>query len=691
MFRRRPTRLLLSAAVLLTLVLATALPGQGQEIPSLDDLPTLDDLVGELGDIEGLDPLDPVLGEVTTVIQTLTSQITDVLADVPVLNALALQGEDAIDAAVAFSQATFGEGATTAILSREDLFADAFSSGAFQGVNDAPLLLTDSDDLDPRTGLELQRLGMDAITILGGETALHPLVVQKLEIAGLDVNRVGGPTRVETSVEAAQAILPAATTAVLVRAYPDAGMPDSQAYADLLAAGPFAAENGWPILMTTSDVLHGAVAEHLDNGVIENVIIVGGTGAVSQAVEDSVTALGLGVARISGDNRYATAVAIANARGFGSSADADQIVLAESGSRDDVWAPGFASTAYGDANNAPVLLTDGATIPTETLEFITAGLADVPVGPLVDDLLGGVDLLDGVTDLLPGTDALGVRQLGAPDVTDVLDGLDGIVPELDDVLGQVPGGDVLGEVLGDVVLGDLLTDITDVTTVTDLAGNLLDGGSAVICASFVDPVACNAVALLMIGDLAGASQLIDNLLTTILTLPFIGELLTQLGLAELLPANLQALVDQLLGLGVEDITDLLGAIAAGDLGVVEDLLTDVLGGVLGEAAIPGLEDLDLDQLLGGLLGGGAGLPTEDNPLGGIIDDVLAGDPDLIDPDIIDDVLGGVTGGLLGGGSGDGSGDAGSGDGSGDGGSGDGGGIGDLVDDLIGGGGGLLGG
>ena len=644
MLRRRLSRLLVVASLMLALLVTTALPGSGQ-VPDLGDLPDLDDLTGQLGDIEGLDVLDPVLDPVTQIIEELTSHIDELLADVPVLNALALQGEDAIDAAVAFSQATFADGASTAILSREDLFADAFSSGAFQGVNDAPLLLTDSDDLDPRTGMELQRLGMDAITILGGETALHPLVVQKLEIAGLEVNRVGGPTRVETAVEAAQATNPGATTALLVRAYPDAGMPDSQAYADLLAAGPFAAENGWPILMTTSDVLHGAVADYLAGSAIDNVIVIGGTGAVSQPVEDAVAAMGLGVARIAGANRFDTAVAIANARGFGSSADADQIVLAESGSRDDVWAPGFASTAYGDTNAAPVLLTDGPTIPAETLEFIAAGLADVPVGPLVDDLLGGADLLGGL-------DALPVRQL------------DG-VPVLGDVLGQIPGGDVLGDVLGEDLLGGLLEEVTSGEVITDLTGNLLDGGAAVVCASFVDPIACTAAALLMIGDVAGAAQLVDGLLQTVLTLPFIGDLLTQLGLADLLPTDLQALVDQLLVLGVEDLTGLLAAIAGGDTAAVEEVLTGLLGGLLGEDALPGLDGLSLDELLGGLLGGAEGLPLEDNPLTDILDDVLGGGGDT---DVVGDILGGLGGG------GD---DAG-----------------DVLDDLLGGlggGGGLLGG
>ena len=510
MFRRLATRVALPATLLVLLLVTTALPGGAQT-----ELPSVEDLLAEVGEIEGLNALDPVLNPVSDLVLTTLATIDDTLADAPLVNALALGGDDAVDSGVAFSQATFPEGAGTAILSREDLFADGFSSGVFQGVNTAPLLFTDSEALYPRTGMGLVRLGMTDITILGGDSALNPLVVQKLEIAGLTVTRVGGPTRVETAVETARATNPAATTALLVRAYPDEGQAD---------------DNGWPILMTTSDGLHPATAEYLADSDITDVVVIGGTGAVSQSAEDAVTALGLSVTRVAGDNRYATAVAIANARGFESSADVDRLILAESRSRDDVWAPGFAATAHGTEHAAPVLLVDGLTIPTETLTFVLEGMVD----------------------------------------------------------------------------------------------NLLDGGPAVICASFVDSLACQAVALLMIGNVAGALELVTGLLDLIGGLPILGELLTELGLAGLLPGVLQSLTDALeqAGATTETLENLLGAVASGDPAAaqaaleeavtsvgedVTDLVGGALGGLLGGGS-GGSDDEDggnpVDDLLGGLLGGG---------------------------------------------------------------------------------------
>jgi putative cell wall-binding protein len=554
------------------LVLGGVLPASSQvpAVPGLPDVPdVVQDVVDDLDAITGIPVADPVLDAVTDTVADLVDQVDDALLDVPlvgdlpVVNTVALGGEDVIDAAVAWSQATFPEGAGTAILSRGDLFADAFASGAFQGAADAPLLFTDGDDLDVRTAMELQRLGMDAITILGGEDALHPVVVNKLELAGLAVTRVGGATRVETSVAAAQATHPDADHVVLVRAYPDAGQPDGQAYADLLAAGPFAAENGWPILMTTSDALHPAVAAHLEDADVEDVTIVGGPAAVSEGVEASLAALGVDVDRVAGTNRFATAVELAEARGFASAADADRLVIAESGGRADVWGPGFAATAHSARNDAPVLLTAGPEIPAETLAFLTG----------------------------------------------------------------------------------------------DLPANLQDGGPAVVCASFVDPVACAAVGALMLLDLAA----VEDLLGALPDLPDLGELVLDLDLEGLLDGGLGTLIDLLEELGVDPdvLTDLLEQLLTADpedvvailtglldgLGLSTDDLEDLVdGGTTVEDVVDGLDDLPadgvdgvIDDVVDGLPTPGGGEPT-DEPTG-LPTDLPTDLPTELPTDVVPDLPG----------------------------------------------------
>lgn len=480
-----PTDLPIDLPTDLPTELPTDLP---TELPTeLDEL--LGDLDGLLDDVGSLvDPDGTVLDPAREIVDGLAGLIDDLLADIVLPNLLALQGQDAIDAAIAFSQATYDSSAT-AVVARDDVFADALTTGALQGIFDSPLLLTSSGDLDPRTAAELIRLGVRNLVILGADDAIDPLVAQKLEIAGLTVQRVGGPTRIETATMAAGATAPNATTAVLTRAYQSAGADDSQAYADLLAVSPWAAENDWPVLLTQSDVLTGSVADYLAGSAITEVIIIGGEGAISAATQAAVDALGIQTRRVSGPNRFATAVAVANERGYAHSGQVDRLILAEgTSSRSDVWAPGFAGAAHGSRHAAPILLTAGDGIPTETMQFILDGLADnvVDGGPaavcasFVSPIACEAAGLLLLGDLTGALDGLGLELVDLPNIADILD----LVEDLTGVaLPDLPDLPVAGGLLDELVDGleTALDGLGEtVTTTTDTVGEVVDGATTTV-------------------------------------------------------------------------------------------------------------------------------------------------------------------------------------------------------------------
>lgn len=601
MFRRHRLRLVLAVGVLAASLAATLpSPAQAPSADALHDLVGLDELP------EGLPPLDPALGDVADLVLGVVAQIGE-LAEAVSINTMRLGGADAVDAAIAFSQATHPDGAQTAILGRDDVFADAFSSGVFQGHHDAPLLLTSPHDLDPRTGAELQRLGMDGITILGGEQALDETVIGKLEIAGLDVQRVAGATRVETALAAASLTHPTASTVVLTRAYPDEGMPDSQAYADLLAAGPYAAENGWPILQTPSDTLHPAVRAALTEGLVgtgpvTEVVVIGGTSAVSLAVEDAIAALGISVRRIAGANRFATAVAIAEARGFASSGDAERVIVVESSGRDDIWAPGFAASGHGDLHDAPVVLTDGSAIPPETLAFVTAGIVD----NLTD---GGPAVMCATFVSMSACQAVGALMIG--NLAGGMSGLPGLLPaDLPQLGGIMAGLALRGLLTSDlgVLLTSLAGGIADgfdvLRLLTDLVDSLLRGDAAAVT-SALEAVAVAqgfpdlATAVLaggLVSDAAEGLEVVSGLLATL------GELAA-------LPEDVQDTLSPLLdaGASTDDLAEVLGALQTGDDAAIEDIV-EALQDELGDSDEP-VEDV-LDDLLGDdLLDAGASVPA----------------------------------------------------------------------------------
>src|SRR5690606_7020430 len=97
------------------------------------------------------------------------------------------------------------------------------------------------------------------------------------------------PSRVETALAVADEVLrlhPGADV-LLARAFGAAGN-ETSAWADSVTAGGLAAWAGAPILLTSTDSLHPSVAAWLAGHAIHRTFLLGGTAALSTAVEVAV-------------------------------------------------------------------------------------------------------------------------------------------------------------------------------------------------------------------------------------------------------------------------------------------------------------------------------------------------------------------------------------------------------------------
>ncbi|CAN5164614.1 hypothetical protein BH23ACT9_BH23ACT9_36900 [soil metagenome] len=302
--------------------------------------------------------------------------------------ALALQGQTTIDSSLRWSQVAYadetvaaGQGPTEALLGRDDLFADSLASGVLQGAiaNGRPLLLTPSDSLDGEVLAELQRLDVDLVHVLGLEDAIEETVVTELEAAGFATNRFGGETRTETAIDIAEAV--GGDTAIIARSFEDDE--PTQAWADSLATGGWAAEDGFPVLLTQTETLTPSTAAHIEEAGYSRVIIVGGERAVSLVTEAQLQALVATVDRVEGDTRVTTAIAVAEARGYAGPDDASGVILVD-GQGTDAWADGFAA-ANVSGIGWPIVLANSTSqdLPQATRVWLggTAGDPTVPGGP----------------------------------------------------------------------------------------------------------------------------------------------------------------------------------------------------------------------------------------------------------------------------------------------------------------------
>ncbi|MGI9019023.1 MAG: cell wall-binding repeat-containing protein, partial [Euzebya sp.] len=170
------------------------------------------------------------------------------------------------------------------------------------------------------------------------------------------MERRAGASRFETATAIARADAAAADTVILARAFPSEGATDpTQGFADALAAGGMAAEFGWPVLLTQTEVLTPTTRAYLQEAGIGQVEIMGGTAAISAGVEAEINGLGIATERVSGASRAETAIAVAAKRGAPSAAEAAHVVLVQ-GQTEDAWAGGFAAAARSALLDAPIVL-----------------------------------------------------------------------------------------------------------------------------------------------------------------------------------------------------------------------------------------------------------------------------------------------------------------------------------------------
>ncbi|WP_370327779.1 cell wall-binding repeat-containing protein [Euzebya sp.] len=286
------------------------------------------------------------------------------------------EGEEGLsnaEIAARLSESTF-QSADRVVIGRDDEFADAMTSGLLQA--DSPLLLVPRGGPVPQRVLDqLQLLDPAEVLLLGGVDAIAETVAEELDQAGYAVERAFGASRFETATEIADLAAADADTVLIARAFADPGAADpTQAFADALAAGGWAAENRWPILLTQTDVLTGTTRDWLADHDVEQAFILGGTAAVSDAVATELASLVGDVERVAGADRFETAIEVAAKRGADSAADAARVTLVEAQDAD-AWAGGFASAAHSAAFDAPVVLANGSGLPDATEDWLGGGSA----------------------------------------------------------------------------------------------------------------------------------------------------------------------------------------------------------------------------------------------------------------------------------------------------------------------------
>jgi putative cell wall-binding protein len=210
-----------------------------------------------------------------------------------------ISGADRFEVAANISKQSWPDGSKTVFIINYSAYADALSATPLAYQKDSPILLSDSSKLTEITKQEVIRLKPQEAVLVGGTESLSDQIVNDLKSLNVKtITRIDGKNRFEVSAKIALQ-MPKTQTAIIANGFK---------FADALSIAPYAAKNGYPILLTEKEQLPSSVLGFTNDQDINHSIIVGDEGSVSANVKANLK----DPIRIGGANRYEVSANVAN-------------------------------------------------------------------------------------------------------------------------------------------------------------------------------------------------------------------------------------------------------------------------------------------------------------------------------------------------------------------------------------------
>jgi putative cell wall-binding protein len=270
------------------------------------------------------------------------------------VEATRLAGADRYRTSQLIADTTFGDqNVTVAVVASGESYPDALAANYLAGALDGPVVLTTKDTLSPAASDTLTDLDVAGVIVVGGTAAVSEAVVVSMANMGIEVDRVAGNDRYATARAIADAVPADQIGSLDANIGRTALLASGQGFADALSGGPLAYASAFPMLLTPRDTLSPQVTASIDELGIEQVVILGGTAAVSPTVQAELVALGVDVRRLAGADRTATAVDIADT----AIEELNFSVTHANLARGDDFADALSGSADAGQELAPILLT----------------------------------------------------------------------------------------------------------------------------------------------------------------------------------------------------------------------------------------------------------------------------------------------------------------------------------------------
>ena len=287
-----------------------------------------------------------------------------------------------------------GKPVTVTIVASGERLIDAAAAAGLARSENAPILLTPSEELFGLVAEFIEREGITKVLVMGGPVAISDAVFAELRaISSVEhVIRVGGENRFDTAALIAERKARNGASAEYCNSIQKSVVlvvGDGESFADVTMAGPLSYAMDLPILLTSIGGVPVETAAVLEAQDIEHVVVVGGDDAIPTALKE----LGMSaVTQLVGVNSIATSVVVLEAleECLGDAFDASSVALvSETALSNGISAAPILGTGLKEHGEVtPVLLVRPTDLPLEIRNYLCTTDAAVQV-----TAIGGVNAI----------------------------------------------------------------------------------------------------------------------------------------------------------------------------------------------------------------------------------------------------------------------------------------------------------
>lgn len=202
-----------------------------------------------------------------------------------------------------------------------------------------------------------QSIGSTIITAIASDGSGSAACNVTVTANGKNTIRLGGANRYETSVAIAESGWPSGSVYAVLATGND--------YPDALSAAPLAKKYDAPILLTDKSTIPQNILDEIVQLKTSHIFICGGTGVISQDVENKLNTMGITTERLEGKDRYETSLAIAKKMGV----TTGQLISVNGYD----WADALSASSIAAEMGIPVLLTDKDAVSEDLNSFLDQG------------------------------------------------------------------------------------------------------------------------------------------------------------------------------------------------------------------------------------------------------------------------------------------------------------------------------